>query len=71
MLINLLKTINRHNQRVPIGTLYITRIFFIFIKTLSIDFISIYNLHEGIEENPFILQQKEKKFRYALRLIKT
>nr|DAV22697.1 MAG TPA: hypothetical protein [Caudoviricetes sp.] len=45
--------------------------FFIFIKTLSIDFISIYNLHEGIEENPFILQQKEKKFRYALRLIKT
>nr|DAI04981.1 MAG TPA: hypothetical protein [Caudoviricetes sp.] len=27
MLINLLKTVNRHNQRVPIGTLYITRIF--------------------------------------------
>nr|DAT79183.1 MAG TPA: hypothetical protein [Caudoviricetes sp.] len=48
MPINLLKTINRHNQRVPVGTLYFTRFFF-FIKTLSIDFISIYNLHEGIE----------------------
>nr|DAP00540.1 MAG TPA: hypothetical protein [Caudoviricetes sp.] len=31
MLINLLKTINRHNQRVPTGTLYFTQIF-IFYK---------------------------------------
>lgn len=40
--------------------------FFFFIKTLSIDFISIYNLHEGIEENLLILQQKERNLKCVL-----
>lgn len=40
--------------------------FFFFIKTLSIDFISIYNLHEGIEEYLLILQQKERNLKCVL-----
>lgn len=40
--------------------------FFFFTKTLSIDFISIYNLYEGIEENLLILQQKERNLKCVL-----